>query len=436
MGNRVTFELGADLDASVTNAAKRFHDAMKATADMFPGMNMQAKIVGDTMRLTLTESKQKLTQLTTSLKEHAVRTKTATEEIGLMAKANRNNQLMMFESIRVVQDFTQVVGQTGLAGGIRASANNIQRLAELFALAVPGFGMAKLALISLGTAALVPVADWLFGVKKNADDAKTSLDALATTQKEVVGLVKPTDRDKLIQEDMRLRGALQAADAAVGAKRNALAAAEDTSGGWLSRLGEALKPGPDYEKMTGKSKERAENSAIGWLARKLSGKEEEAQARYDLDVAEREASRLRAQVADTAKKLERQRRYDATEERGRAASQAAGMPAKWRAEFLERFQMPFAAADEDLAMERARFQERRSTAEAAADPRRGLDRRSKAAFDAEAKQIEVKEREKRIRDLDNQERAAKAAEGMQALMTQATIYALRLPIVPIPNLHR
>ena len=437
MGNRVTFELGADLDASVTNAAKRFHDAMKATRDLFPGMNTQAKIAGDTMRLTLTEAGK-------------AAEKTG-QHISLMSKRTRSSNLLMFEGVRVAQDFAQVIGQQGVAGAVRASANNIQRMVEIIAYAVPGFATWKLVAAGLATATLPILGDAFFGVGDKAKQAKVEVDDLIKSLKEHVDLV-----EKLRQE--RRAGEIGSAQAAFEQKRletgriireaesKAIAAedkaraAEDMAaastkrattgpGGFINRilLGEGVLP-------PGAREDQSAAAAARQTAKVLRRRADEVRREATGALAAEEAELRKKEAADV------QAKRDAFRDALRRGAEVRGQIVS---EAVEVATAPFGARRRDIAERQARLGIEREAFEAAGRADQGRGRRVSPARRAEQARLQEREdilsgenRKLQVEIADATKQGAANGLVQVQMMSMAVQYALRMPIVPIPFINR
>lgn len=512
MGNRLTFELGADIDASVTNAGKRLRDVLEATAAIMPGWNVQTKILGDTMRLTLTEAKKAADAASHSMR-HAItvdklrvagleamrrldaeaaaataKRRTELEKLAIAAKrateaefdsrfvgidalrgsalatmrgldaaalaaakkgvtdlgdSMRMTQLMFFEGGRAVQDFVQVVGQQGFSGGIRAAANNLQRLAEIASFAIPGLGMTARVAMMVGTTALVPLADYFSRVStkvKEADkdtegfvrrlyDLKTITMGLAGREAEVAEQGQATASRAAIHAAGQAVTQIQAAIAKTG-----LTAAD------IPRAKEQLR---DMERMPGLPDAESE---VAMEAERQNLRERirtaEALQRQHAGAVQRRDELMRLE-AERQERSQRKAALAQSEQRRDAIRRGAEIPGQIVSAAEAAAVAPFGPRRKALGERQARLDIEMQDFEAAGRDAEGrgrpMTRERKQAQAELRRRQDVMQGEERKLAVETAEAAKQGAANGAAqveLLKMAVQYSLRYPIVPPIYINR
>jgi hypothetical protein len=103
-----------------------------------------------------------------------------------MAQGQRKVTFMMQQGSYAVQDFVQVIGQTGLSGALRASANNVAQVAATFGTMGGAIASAGITLLMIGIAeALTYMGGESKEAAKNIEKLTTRLEGLLSIQKQL-----------------------------------------------------------------------------------------------------------------------------------------------------------------------------------------------------------------------------------------------------------
>ena len=172
------------LESSVTikDAEFKLSKEMKVHEDKIRGLTASraSLAVKEAKGVSLTKAeKVQLKSLNDQLdREYAALNKLKTvhsgvnEKLHAGAQSSRRYNFMLQQASYGVQDFVQVIGQTGLSGALRASANNMASLAA--ATGTTGGAMVG----ALGTIAMIGMADALKGMGGEAETATEKLERL------------------------------------------------------------------------------------------------------------------------------------------------------------------------------------------------------------------------------------------------------------------
>lgn len=151
--------------------------------------------------ISLTKAeKQEIKSLNAQLdREHAALTKLkvahsgVNEKLHAGAQSSRRFNFMIQQASYGVQDFVQVIGQTGLSGALRASANN---MASLFAaMGTTGGAIAG----GVGTIAMIGLADIIQNMGDEAESTEEKIEKLTAA---IDRMTRARERSRQLSEDL------------------------------------------------------------------------------------------------------------------------------------------------------------------------------------------------------------------------------------------
>jgi hypothetical protein len=354
--------------------------------------------------------------------------------LNLMSKGLRNNNLLMMEGARAAQDFAQVIGQQGVGGAVRASANNIQRMVEIISFMHPGLKTTHVVAAMLGTATLPILADMFFktgtNAKKADEDMQGFVKRLYELQKINLDLQGRPDEVKEQAEVFASKEASRMAGLDMTAKQAALAKA--TRMGALtneevSLVGvegaDLLNLSKRQLKVRGEGLEKLEKG--GPLSEE--GKVRVGRARAEAAGAKQRVDALNKLESDRARLAERKRVTAAAEKRNR---EGGSLEERMRRQFMEPVEEELNA----FGQRRERSQIDQTDRELARGGRHP-GAQQKAIEDKEQTEFEREANQLRLKQLQAQEAMQKTMKGVRSIMQSAFING-RLPVVPILNANR